>query len=262
MTRGFAILAYPADYRNSGVTSFLINQDGVVFQKDLGPQTAEVANLLTNSILTKAGRPLNRIYFDFLPRVAVMGTGALISWAGRQWNAAILRTSNSPAGTRRCLTALSALCFSARPVPASFCRVALRNRRHPSNPQLLRRKLQLRPRLNRDTRKPPRQRVTRQSRTKKTTKPSRIKKPEKRSLHEAPLSSRRFPFPALPSVRESSRSSAISFLSARRTRFLPLPPSAGRASLPTTEAGASLLAGSFFLTRDRYEITLDTFTVT
>ncbi len=43
MTRGFAILAYPADYRNSGVTSFLINQDGVVFQKDLGPQTAELA---------------------------------------------------------------------------------------------------------------------------------------------------------------------------------------------------------------------------
>src|ERR1035438_9874552 len=36
MTAGFAILAYPAEYRNSGVMSLLINQDGVVVQKDLG----------------------------------------------------------------------------------------------------------------------------------------------------------------------------------------------------------------------------------
>ena len=43
MTGGFAILAYPAEYLNSGVMSFLINQDGVVYQKDLGENTSEVA---------------------------------------------------------------------------------------------------------------------------------------------------------------------------------------------------------------------------
>ena len=46
MTGGFAFLAYPADYRKSGVMSFLINQDGEIFQKDLGPQTTEAAKSL------------------------------------------------------------------------------------------------------------------------------------------------------------------------------------------------------------------------
>jgi hypothetical protein len=43
MTGGFAVLAYPAEYGNSGVMSFLINQDGVVFEKDLGENTTGVA---------------------------------------------------------------------------------------------------------------------------------------------------------------------------------------------------------------------------
>ena len=47
MTGGFAFLAYPAEYRKTGVMSFLINQDGDLFQKDLGPQTAQVAESLT-----------------------------------------------------------------------------------------------------------------------------------------------------------------------------------------------------------------------
>jgi hypothetical protein len=46
MTGGFAILAYPAEYRNSGVMTFLINQDGVVFQKDLGEKTADIATAM------------------------------------------------------------------------------------------------------------------------------------------------------------------------------------------------------------------------
>lgn len=46
MTGGFAILAYPAEYLNSGVMSFLINQDGVVFQKDLGERTSDVAEVI------------------------------------------------------------------------------------------------------------------------------------------------------------------------------------------------------------------------
>jgi hypothetical protein len=48
MTGGFAILAYPAEYGNSGVVSFLVNQDGDVFQKDLGANTAEAAKELTS----------------------------------------------------------------------------------------------------------------------------------------------------------------------------------------------------------------------
>jgi hypothetical protein len=47
MTGGFAILAYPADYGNSGVMSFLINQDGVVFEKNLGENPADVAKAIT-----------------------------------------------------------------------------------------------------------------------------------------------------------------------------------------------------------------------
>jgi hypothetical protein len=39
MTEGFAFLAYPAEYRSSGVMTFIVNQDGVVLQKDLGPKT-------------------------------------------------------------------------------------------------------------------------------------------------------------------------------------------------------------------------------
>jgi hypothetical protein len=47
MTARFAILAYPAEYRNSGVMSFLINQDGAVVQKDLGEKTVDVAKKIT-----------------------------------------------------------------------------------------------------------------------------------------------------------------------------------------------------------------------
>ena len=43
MTRGFAILAYPAEYRKTGVMTFMIGQDGRVFQTDLGPETVETA---------------------------------------------------------------------------------------------------------------------------------------------------------------------------------------------------------------------------
>ncbi len=43
MIGGFALVAHPATYDNSGVMTFLVNQDGVVFQKDLGPDTAKLA---------------------------------------------------------------------------------------------------------------------------------------------------------------------------------------------------------------------------
>jgi hypothetical protein len=46
MTRGFAFLAYPAEYRKTGVMTFLIGPDGRVFQKDLGADTVETAKAI------------------------------------------------------------------------------------------------------------------------------------------------------------------------------------------------------------------------
>jgi hypothetical protein len=43
MTEGFALIAWPARYASSGIMSFMVNQDGVVFQKDLGPETPRLA---------------------------------------------------------------------------------------------------------------------------------------------------------------------------------------------------------------------------
>ena len=40
MTGGFAFVAYPAEYRSSGVVTFIVGPDGVVYQKDLGKKTA------------------------------------------------------------------------------------------------------------------------------------------------------------------------------------------------------------------------------
>jgi len=47
MTGGFAFVAYPAEYRSSGVMTFIVNQDGVVYQKDLGARTAVRAKTMT-----------------------------------------------------------------------------------------------------------------------------------------------------------------------------------------------------------------------
>ncbi len=43
MIGGFALIAVPMDYGNSGVMTLIVNQDGEVFQKDLGPGTTEAA---------------------------------------------------------------------------------------------------------------------------------------------------------------------------------------------------------------------------
>jgi hypothetical protein len=40
---GFALVAYPAEYGRTGVKSFIVNHDGIVYEKDLGKQTAEIA---------------------------------------------------------------------------------------------------------------------------------------------------------------------------------------------------------------------------
>jgi hypothetical protein len=43
MTGGFAFVAYPAEYRSSGVMTFIVNEDGTIYEKDLGPKTESVA---------------------------------------------------------------------------------------------------------------------------------------------------------------------------------------------------------------------------
>jgi hypothetical protein len=47
MTEGFAFVAYPAEYRSSGVMTFVVNQDGVVYEKDLGQKTPVRAKTMT-----------------------------------------------------------------------------------------------------------------------------------------------------------------------------------------------------------------------
>lgn len=47
MIGGFAFAAYPAEYGNSGVMTFMISQDGVLLQKDLGRSTTETATAMS-----------------------------------------------------------------------------------------------------------------------------------------------------------------------------------------------------------------------
>jgi hypothetical protein len=47
MVGGFAFVAYPAEYGDSGIMTFMINQDGLLLQKDLGKTTTETATAMT-----------------------------------------------------------------------------------------------------------------------------------------------------------------------------------------------------------------------
>lgn len=47
MVGGFALLGYPAEYGDSGIMTFVVNQDGVVYEKDLGERTEELARAIT-----------------------------------------------------------------------------------------------------------------------------------------------------------------------------------------------------------------------
>jgi hypothetical protein len=46
LTEGFAFVAYPAEYRSSGVKTFMVGPDGVVYEKDLGPKTNVIAGTI------------------------------------------------------------------------------------------------------------------------------------------------------------------------------------------------------------------------
>jgi hypothetical protein len=47
MIGGFALVAWPAEYRNSGVMTFLVNHQGRIYEKDLGPGTIGIASSMT-----------------------------------------------------------------------------------------------------------------------------------------------------------------------------------------------------------------------
>jgi hypothetical protein len=48
MTGGFAFVAFPAEYRSSGVMTFIVGMHGLVYEKDLGPTTAQIAKTMTS----------------------------------------------------------------------------------------------------------------------------------------------------------------------------------------------------------------------
>lgn len=47
MIGGFGLIAWPASYENSGVMTFIVSHDGVVYEKDLGPDTAAAVQKIT-----------------------------------------------------------------------------------------------------------------------------------------------------------------------------------------------------------------------
>jgi hypothetical protein len=47
MTEGFAFVAYPAEYRSSGLMTFIVNESGTIYEEDLGPNTTKLAEAMT-----------------------------------------------------------------------------------------------------------------------------------------------------------------------------------------------------------------------
>lgn len=47
MSAGFAFVAYPVEYRSSGVMTFIVDQSGTMYEKDLGPDTTKLAQAMT-----------------------------------------------------------------------------------------------------------------------------------------------------------------------------------------------------------------------
>ena len=58
MIGGFALIAFPAQYRVTGVQTFMVSHDGVVYQKDLGPKTTELANAIDRFNPDKSWTPV------------------------------------------------------------------------------------------------------------------------------------------------------------------------------------------------------------
>jgi hypothetical protein len=61
MTGGFALIAHPAEYGVSGVKTFIVNHDGIVYEKDLGEETTEAANQLNEYNPDNTWRPVQLV---------------------------------------------------------------------------------------------------------------------------------------------------------------------------------------------------------
>ena len=46
MILGFGLVAYPAEYGNSGIMSFIVNQEGIIYEKNLGRDTKSIAEAM------------------------------------------------------------------------------------------------------------------------------------------------------------------------------------------------------------------------
>jgi len=60
MTGGFAVVAYPAQYGDSGIMTFILNQTGVAYQKDLGKTTDEIAAAMTEFNPDNSWKPVGQ----------------------------------------------------------------------------------------------------------------------------------------------------------------------------------------------------------
>jgi hypothetical protein len=60
MTKGFAAIAWPANYGNSGIMTFLVSHNGILFEKDLGEQTETLAPTITSYDPDRTWEPTGR----------------------------------------------------------------------------------------------------------------------------------------------------------------------------------------------------------
>jgi hypothetical protein len=58
MIGGFALVAWPAEYRLSGVKTFIVSHDGIVYEKDLGRDTQKVASRIDRFDPDKTWKPV------------------------------------------------------------------------------------------------------------------------------------------------------------------------------------------------------------
>ena len=64
---GFAVVAYPADYGDSGVMTFMISHSGIIYQSDLGPNTKDIASKLTTFDPGEGWQPVGESDLQPLP---------------------------------------------------------------------------------------------------------------------------------------------------------------------------------------------------
>ncbi len=60
MIGGFALVAWPAEYGVSGVNTLIVNQSGIVYEKDLGPTTGVLARQMTHFNPDKTWHPVEK----------------------------------------------------------------------------------------------------------------------------------------------------------------------------------------------------------